>query len=338
VLDESLAAGDALNAGRARIALGFAAHSRGDYADAVARMEVAVEAERPSPVERPDVYSTLGHAYAVTGVPERAAELFEWCLDTATETAPDDTATQIRYASLLSYALSDMGDYGRAESVVRSALERAQEHEDDDPYVRVRLYWSLARLSEMEGNSTAALHHVRRAIALLETTEDTLHLARAHILCGWIMTSQGNPAAADGHLDQAERLLGAHPSRDDEAMLKVERARAAVGRGSGAVAVELSRRAIDLIGDRDPAELGSAYAALAEGLVLEGDTDGAVDAFARAVELLENQRRWREATQACQAWGRMLRQADRDEEALDVLERAAELSLRVAPAAAATDR
>jgi transcriptional regulator with XRE-family HTH domain len=339
ILDEALAGGDAVNARRARIALGFAAHGRGDHAAAVERLEAAIEAERPSPIDRPDVYSTLGHSYAVIGTPERAAELFDWCLKTATETTPEDTATQIRYASLLSYALSDMGDYGRAESVVRSALERAQEQVNGDPYVRVRLYWSLARLSEMEGDSTAALSHVRRAIALLETTEDTLHLARAHILCAWIMTSQGNPTAAQGHLDQAERLLGAHPSRDDEAMLNVERARASAGLGAGRTAVDLSRRAIELIGDRDAAELGSAYAALADGLALEGETDAAGEAFARAAELLEEQRRWREATQACQAWAKTLRASGREAEALDVLERAAELSLRVVPAsAAATDR
>ena len=53
-----------------------------------------------------------------------------------------------------------------------------------------------------------------------------------------------------------------------------------------------------------------------------------------AVDLLAEQRRWREATLACQAWGRMLRRAGREEQALDVLERAAELGLHTKPATA----
>jgi tetratricopeptide (TPR) repeat protein len=186
----------------------------------------------------------------------------------------------------------------------------------------------------MEGKSTAALHHVRRAIALLEATEDTIHLARAHVLCAWIMTSQANPEAATKHLDTAERLLGPHRAPDDDAMIKVERARAAAASGDGRTAVELARQAIELLGDANPAESGLAFAALGEGLGLEAEPDASTEAFRRAVDLLETQRRWREATQACQAWGKMLRKAGRESQALDVLERASELRLRAAPTAA----
>jgi transcriptional regulator with XRE-family HTH domain len=337
VLEESLAAGDTVHAARARIALGFVAAERGDHHEAASRLEAAIDVHRPAATERPDVYATLGRAYSSIGAPERAADLFERCLDEVTSHDPTNTAAQIRYASLLSYALSDMGDLARAESVVRDALERSR-GEEEDPYVRVRLYWSLARLSGMEGKSAAALHHVRRAIALLEATEDTIHLARAHVLCAWIMTSQGNPEPATKHLDTAERLLGAHPSPDDEALIKVERARAAAASGDGATAVDLARQAVELLGDRNPAELGLAFAALGEGLGLEGEPDASTEAFRRSVDLLETQRRWREATQACQAWGKMLRRSGRESQALDVLERASELRLRATPATTASAR
>jgi tetratricopeptide (TPR) repeat protein len=337
VLEDALRAGDTVNAARARIALGFAAAQRGDHAEAAARLEAAIAEHRPSPLERHDVYATLGHAYALVGRPERAVEVFENCLAEVTETAPDDTALQARYATALSYALSDMGELGRAEAVVQDALDRASQHETD-PYMRVRLYWSLARLSEMEGKSAEALHHIRRAIALLETTDDTIHLGRAHLLSAWIMTSQGNPKAAIRHLDEAEKLFGPHLSGDDLAGLKVERARAAAAEGSGDRAVEMARDAIELIGDRQPAELGLAFWALGEGLALQGEPDAAHEAYRRAVDLLSDQRRWREATQACQAWGKMLRKAGREEQALDVLERASELGLHVAPATAANSR
>jgi tetratricopeptide (TPR) repeat protein len=116
-------------------------------------------------------------------------------------------------------------------------------------------------------------------------------------------------------------------------MLKVERARADAALGDGDSAVTLARDAIALLGDRQPAELGSAFCALGEGLTLQGEPDAANEAFRRAVDLLADQRRWREATHACQAWGKMLRKAGREEQALDVLERAAELGMHIAPAA-----
>jgi tetratricopeptide (TPR) repeat protein len=153
------------------------------------------------------------------------------------------------------------------------------------------------------------------------------------------MTSQGNARGAREHLDQAESFFGAHPTADDVAMLKVERARAAAVLGEGGEAVELAREAIALLGDKQPAELGSAFFALGDGLALESEPDAANEAFRRAVDLLSEQRRWREATQACQSWGKMLRKAGREEQALDVLERAAELGLHTTPATAtAADR
>ena len=334
VLEDALAAGDMVNAARARIALGFVAFERGEHSVAAARLEEAIAAHKPSCAEQLDVYAALGHAYSLMGAPERAVELFQHCLDELEDTMPDDVAAQVRYATLLSYALSDVGDLGRAEQVVKDALERA-ERQDEDPYMRVRLYWSLARLCEMEGKSAAALHHIRRAIALLEATDDTIHLGRAHLLCAWIMTSHGNAEGAQRHLDRAEKLFGPHPAADDMAMLAVERARAAAALGDADRAVELAREAISLLGDENPAELGLAFWALGDGLAAQDETDASNEAYRRAVDLLSEQHRWREATQACQAWGKMLRKAGREEQALDVLERAAELSLRAAPAAAA---
>src|SRR5262249_59420323 len=107
---------------------------------------------------------------------------------------PEDVASQIRYATFLSYALADSGEYERAADVVREALARA----DDgvDPYTRVRLYWSLARLRAMEGNSAEALEYIRSAIALLKATDDTLTLARAYLLAAGVALPDKSPRPA----------------------------------------------------------------------------------------------------------------------------------------------
>jgi transcriptional regulator with XRE-family HTH domain len=330
LLVEADQVGDVTNANRARIALAFVHDQRGDNVFAIQLFEQAIEAERPSATERLDVYATLARAYVTVGAAQRAVDLLEDCLAEVRSLEAYDPALEVRYANVLSYALSDAGQLDRAEEVLREALDRARELQDD-PFMRIRLYWSLARLSEMEGKPASALHHIRRAMALLEASEDTLHLARAHISSAVIMTTQHNADAALEQLDRAEQLLGSHASSEDVGMLKTERARALAAKGDGAGAVTFARDAISLLEFRNNAELGMAYCALGDGLSLQGEFDAADDAYGRAVDVLVEETRWRDAMQACQSWGKMLRKAGRDDAALDVLERGSELGLRLRP-------
>jgi tetratricopeptide (TPR) repeat protein len=225
--------------------------------------------------------------------------------------------------------LSDMGDLARAEEVVRRALKRVKD--TGDPYMRVRLYWSMARLAHTEGRESVALANVRKAIALLQATEDTLNLARAHILAAYITLSREDHAAAATHLDEAETLLGTNVTPQERFEITTQRSRVAALQGDSEAAVRLGRQAVELAGHESPADRGVALAALADGLVMIGDTAVARDTYAEAVSILEEQGRWRHAATACRAWGRMLRHTGAETEALDVLDRAAELSMRAAP-------
>ena len=328
LVDESVAAGDSACALRARVALASLALEAGNFTETVDLLEIAIEDEPFAPVDRFDIYANLGRAYAGGGRPDRAVELFERCLEDV-EDSGGDSATAVRYATLLSYALSDAGDLARAERVVQNALDRAQETED--PYMRVRLYWSMARLAHGEGRASVALTNVRKAIALLQATDDSFHLARAHVLAAGITLSRDDTAAAERHLDHAEQLLGPHPSMVDAVEIKILRSRLAVRHDDAAGAIALAREALDLAGDEAPADQGLAFAALGDGLALAGEYPGADEAFRRAAELLEAQGRWRDATQACRSWAQMLRATGHEEQALDVLDRATELGLRAAP-------
>jgi tetratricopeptide (TPR) repeat protein len=195
-----------------------------------------------------------------------------------------------------------------------------------DAYSRVRLYWSLARLTDLQGRPAAALDYVRRAIALLDVTDDTLHLARAHLLCGSILMTQGRTDEAGRHFDLAEQLFGPHPEPEDVANLRTDQSRRAAVLGDGEGAVRHARAALDAIGDEFQHEKGNALWALAEGLALTGDSDGADDAFRRATSLMEEQGHRRNHVEAYRAWGKFLRRAGREDEALEVLERAADLA------------
>ena len=322
--EEAVNAGDAPAAARANIALGLAAAAAGRNADAIDRLESGLEMAPVSPSGRPDVFATLGRAYAATSRPDKAVEVFERSLEEVEQDAPEDVAAQIRFTTYLSFALTDLGDLDRAQSVLDAALEKADAL--TDAYSRVRLYWGLARLNDLQGRPAAALDYVRRAIALLAVTDDTLHLARAHLLCGDILMAQGRAEEAGRNFDIAERLFGPNPEPVDIANLYTDQARRAAQLGDGDEAARRARAALDAVGDEYPHERGNALWALAEGLSLAGDTDAAHDAFGKATALLEKEGHRRDYVEAYRAWGKFLRRSGREDEALEVLERAADLA------------
>ena len=325
-------AGDRNAVLRARVSLASLALERDAFADAATLLEAAVAGEAFSAIDRFDIFANLGRAYAESGHPERAAELFQECI-AAVEELGGDPSVEARYATLLSYALTDMGEIARAEEVVRHALERTKD--TSDPYMRVRLYWSIARLAHAEGRDSVALTNVRKAIALLQATDDTFHLARAHILAAGITLGRENADDAENHLVLAENLLGTSTTPQDTLYITQSRARLALlrheaenaaaprPRGTGAQPRVAAGRA-----------KGSRCYALADALAMSGDVTAADTAYGQAVELLESGGRWRDASAACRAWGRLLREHGRETQALDVLDKAAELGMRAAPEAA----
>jgi tetratricopeptide (TPR) repeat protein len=331
ILDEAITAGDLASATRARLALGLSASRRGEYGEAIARFEEALQSGLVTAELRPDVFSALGRAYAARGSMRRAADLFSQCLDEVRETRDGNAAAYVRFATDLSYALTDLGFYDRAQAVLDEAMEHADALED--PYTRVRVYWSIGRLETHRGKAAAGLESLRRALALLEATEDVVHLAKTHLQCAWSLIGAGRAEEARPHLEKAERLFGPQADRLDRAYLRTEQAKCAAQLGNADDAVAYARDALDVLGESDPHEQGSALYALALGLSLKGDYAAAEDAFKRSVDLLEEHATARECAEALRAWARMLRENGREGEALDVLERAAALQFETAPAA-----
>ncbi len=324
LLDEAVLAGDLSAATRARATLGLAAFEDGDFVRAIALLEEVVPHVTPS--ARPDAYATLGRSYAATGAPQRAVEIFQRCLDGLESDAPENTSTRIRFAAYLSAALTDLGELERAESLLSDVLSETGEFVD--PYSRVRLYWSIARVAGFQGQLSVALDHYRRAVALLEATEDTLHLARAHIGCAWTLNAAGRGGEAQKHLEAAERLLGSSPAPADLASLRTEQAKAALQLGELEDAIERAKEAIELLGESEPGEQGVAWATLADAQTSRNEVAEADDSYRRATMLLADNDRFRETAQAYRSWAKLLREAGREAEALDALERATDYAVR----------
>jgi transcriptional regulator with XRE-family HTH domain len=326
ILDEALAAGDAASAMRARIALGLVSAQRGNHLEAVERLEAALADEAaPPPHLRPDLYTTLGQSYAALGAPDRAVRVFEGSLERVREAVPQDKTIEIRYATFLSYALTDASQYERAAEVVHEALANADEQ--TDPYTRVRLYWSLARLNVVEGRSTEALEYIRNAIALLKATDDTLTLARAYLLSAGVELRRASADDARQQLESAERLLGPTPEPVDVGMLRIGQSRLAALEGDADTAVERARQALAILGDFHGGEQGTAVHALARGLALQGEGTGADDAYRRAVDLLTVHGRRSDAGEAALEWANFLKEQGRDGDAEPILRRAYDLGV-----------
>ena len=110
-----------------------------------------------------------------------------------------------------------------------------------DAYSRVRLYWCLARLNDLQGRPAAALDYVRRAIALLgRHRRHAPPRPRALALRRHPDGSQGRAEDAGRNFDLAEQLFGPNPEPVDVASLYTDQARRAVQLGDGD---EASRRA-----------------------------------------------------------------------------------------------
>ena len=319
LLLEAMDAGDAAALRRTRAALGLSAAQQGAHREAVGLLEGAVADPEVTPLTHPDIYAALGRSYSESGRPAKAIDLFRRCLDQVSEVGLAGASAQVRFATYLSYALSDAGDIAGAELAVAEAIERAGDAAD--PYSQVRLYWSQARLATISGRTTFALQQIGRAIALLEATEDSLSLGRAHLLRSEILLSDGRLNEADEQLTRASRLIEAGGDALHRSVLRSERARLAARRGFGGEAVALAKEALQILGDDDPAEQGRARWALGEGYAAQGDIDGALAQFRLAEPLLAREGRF--LRQLWRAWAHVLRSAGRLEEALDLLDRAA---------------
>jgi transcriptional regulator with XRE-family HTH domain len=324
LLEDAEVAADVAAWTRARIVLGLVAAAHDDHAGTIAQLSEVVGTELVTPSSRPDVYSTLGRAYAAAGSPRDAVALFENALDDVGHVEPLNVNAQVRYSTYLSYALTDLGELQRAKAVVAALF--AGGGEAADRYTRVRLHWSLGRISLEQAKPIAALDSFRRAVALLEATEDTMYLARAHIACADATISAGDDlGAALHHLDEAERLLGAAPAAEDLATIRRLQAMCAAGSGDWAGAEHLGAQAL-LLAEDLPNERGNAWLVIGEARAGAGDSSRADAAFRESLDVLAEHGTVRQHAAALRSYGRFLRDGGREREALDVFEQAAEVA------------
>ena len=114
-------------ASRANIALGLAAAAAGRNADAIERLEAGLELSPVSPSGRPDVFATLGRAYAATapaGQGRRGVRALP--RGGRARMRRRTSRAQVRFTTYLSYALTDLGDLERAQCGARHGARQGR--------------------------------------------------------------------------------------------------------------------------------------------------------------------------------------------------------------------
>ncbi|HEX6701807.1 MAG TPA: helix-turn-helix transcriptional regulator [Gaiellaceae bacterium] len=309
---------------RAEAGLGLLAAQRGSRREAIRRLEAATASGYLHAAKHPDLYWTLGDTYIALGAPAKAIELFERCLAQLDGDAAEDAGLAVRFLAYLALAASSLGDNERVRFAMAEATQRAGEAEL--PQARIFLYWTIAVSEWKEERSETARHYLKRAIELLESTEDSVRLARARLLYAQMLTLEGSYNEAEPYLAAAAGVE-ASVEKTDLGLLRAEQAKVAAARGEGAAALTLARDAAELLGD-DVRYRGNKWHALAAAQAAVGDIEGASTSYRNGVAVLEERRQWREATVVARESARFLRTTRREAEAWEVLDRLTVLAAR----------
>jgi len=325
LVDAARAEGDLTLEVRARVGVGLALARRGEVREAVFHLELALASGSLSPFALPEAYETLARSYAASGSVDRAVELLGSALAELEQNVPEEGVTAARLAGVRVAIVSGDGDHEPGRQTLADALEQA--HEAWDPARRATLYSAAADHACGEADAAAMLVLRRRALALLESSDDAREVARAHLLCSELLLADGRAEEAGPHLARAEQLLAVGGDSLDLGRLRTRQAKRAVEVGDAKEAQELAVQAVALL-EEHPAEQGEALHALASAQAEAGKLEAAEASFRRAIEQLAGGRRWREAANASRDWAARLRAAGQTEEALEVMDRATMLSIR----------
>lgn len=265
---------------RALIGLGQLAFRRGDIRQAIAGLEEARQLMAERFLDSSSGADTLGRAYAMIDDLDAAAELFRRALDAAE--ARKDPAEAVRFAVLLANAHVDKGDFTTAEALLERTMTLAPDA--NDPVLRARVYWSQSRLHSMQNNSREAARYARKALELLELTENTHYTARAHQLLAHIELDRKHPEHALELVRKGLAMLeqGANVER---ALFRLEEARALVQLGEREEAASIAMECAGQLSDASPFEAGRGYAVVAEVFEQLGDRAKARELYELAAEM-----------------------------------------------------
>ena len=336
VLRDADATGDDRTASLALEALGTIATRRGR--EAVARdllVEAIARGGMPDPAERTQLYWDLARIHSGLGEADAAIDLLQAALDRLDDDG--DLAARANLGVALSYACSDAGDYARTGVILADLVRRGAE--DVDAHTRARINYALARLAAMTGRGAHAIEYTRRAVESFRQSGDEYSTANALLVHAYCLLDDGQAEEAARALEESRRLFGPRPSAVDLGFQLVEEARYELQCGRWETAQAKAREAVELLGDLSVRASSDSPTWCSPGRTTRSGRTTAPTAPTPPRSSCCCAR-----TAGCASWprptagtGKFLRRTGRPEAAMDALEQASDLSLRVKQATAAPD-
>ena len=250
--------------------------------EAIELLEQSLKARSGQVLADPGAVDTLGRAYAMTGALETSIALFMRALDEAR--AAEATLEELRFSVLLANALIDAGDFGAAERALALVIRAVEA--SPDPVAAARVFWSQSRLHSMREEPQLASRYARRALEILERTENDAYVGMAYHLLAHAEVESGNGDEALELLQRGRALFGRDLGLRDDAKFSIEEARALRSVGRHRDAARTATRALELIDSVGPGDRGRAYVTLAEVFRAAGDADRPKMLLEQALELL----------------------------------------------------
>jgi tetratricopeptide (TPR) repeat protein len=298
--------------------LGHIAHRSGRPREAVRLFEDALRLAGQEPWERLDLADRIGRSYAAVGELERATTIFLQCVRRAREKG--DRPAHVRFASFLSYALTDQGNFDEAERALDEVLGAGAG--SDDPEVQALIEWAQARLRGEQGRTEVAVEHARAAFELLRTTENTNFLALTYELLASLYNDLGHPGEALDLLRDGWPLLISSATPLQVAHYRIEEARALAALGQAEGAASLAMRVAAQLDGTHPGDAGRAYVLLGEIFDRLGDVARARQLYETGIGLLRKQGPSRYLASAYRRLAELFEAEYRTEDAVAVLKRA----------------
>jgi tetratricopeptide (TPR) repeat protein len=298
------------------------------WREAIDLLEQAFELRGRKALADAGAVDTLGRAHAMTGGRESAIALFEQAAREAHEA--EAPVEELRFTVLLANALIDAGEFNKAEAALADVIQFADAA--GDPVATARVFWSQSRLHSMRREPTLAGRYARRALEILERTENDTYVGMAYHLLAHAEVESGNSEEALVLLERGRVLFGRDLRQTDDARFSIEEARALMALGRNSEAALKGARALELLDAVSPGDRGVAYVTLADVFLAAGDRDRPKMLLGQALELLSEHLKPM-VLDAGRKLAALLEEDGDTAGALQVLKRAADASSSAVPAA-----
>jgi tetratricopeptide (TPR) repeat protein len=298
------------------------------WAEAIDLLEQSFELRDRKALADAGLVDALGRAHAMTGARESAIAIFEHAMLEAQDAgAPVE---QLRFTVLLANAQIDAGEFSKAEAALADVIRFADDA--GDPVATARVFWSQSRLHSMRREPRLAGQYARRALEILERTENDAYVGMAYHLLAYAEVEAGNADAALLLLERGRTLFGRELTGRDDARFSLEEARALMALGRNSEAALKAARALELLDAVSPGDRGLAYVTLADVFLAAGDRERPKMLLGQALELLSEHFKPM-ALEAGRKLAALLEEDGDTSGALQVLKRAAEASSSAASVA-----